>query len=130
MQHVGGGGEAGGVAAQYRLMQQVLGDHGLAEAVGADDHDVGGGFQEAEGEELIEERAIELLGPVVVEVGHGFEGAEAGVVHAAFEAATQPLALFDLQHPGEPGLLGDFLDVGEEPVEVQPPQPLFERIKG
>src|SRR5579872_2038429 len=129
MQHVGGGGEARGVAAQHRLMQQVLGDHALAEAVGTDDHEVGGLLEEAEGEELIEERAIELFGPLVVEVGHGLEGAEARVVHPALEAALQSLALLDLEEATEPGLVDELLGVGEESIEAESPQALFEGIK-
>jgi hypothetical protein len=55
--------------------------------------DVGGLLEEGEGEQLIQQRAIELFRPVVVEVGRGFEGAESGVILAALEAAMQALAL-------------------------------------
>src|SRR5579863_10190459 len=103
MQHVGGGGEAGAHPAQDRLMQQVLGDHGLAEAVGAGDHDVGGLLEEGEGKELVQQCAIELLWPAVVEVGHGLEAAKPGVTETALEAAVLPLTLFDLEYALEPG---------------------------
>jgi hypothetical protein len=36
MEHVGGGREARPVAAQDRLMQQILGDQGLASGLGED----------------------------------------------------------------------------------------------
>jgi hypothetical protein len=80
-------------------------------------------LEEAEGEELIEERAIELLRPVVVEVGQGLEAAEASVTEPALEAALLALTVFDLEHALEPGLMQDLFGVGEEPVEVQSAQP-------
>ena len=59
-------------------MQQVLRDHGLAESVGADEHDVGGLLEEVEGEEFLEKLAIDFFRPSVVEVGDGFELERAG----------------------------------------------------
>jgi hypothetical protein len=110
-------------------MQQVLGDHAFAEAVWADDDDVGGLLEEGEGEQLLQQRTIELFRPVVVEVGHGLEGAEPGVILAALKAALQALALLDFQNAREPGLGSDFLEVGEQSVQIQPTQALLERIK-
>src|SRR6185312_2532297 len=52
VEHVGGGSEARGVAAQHRLVQQILGDHTFAEAIWADDDDVGGLLKEGKGEQL------------------------------------------------------------------------------
>jgi hypothetical protein len=86
-----------------------------------DDHDVGGLLEEAQCEQLIEERAVKLLGPVVVEVGHGLEGAEPGVIQPALKAAALPLAFLDLEQASKPGLAGEILGVGEQAVEVQPP---------
>ena len=129
MEHVGGGGEARRVAAQHRLMQQVPGDHAFAEAVWADNDDVGGLLEEGEGEQLLQQRAIELFRPAVVEVGHGLEGAEPGVILAALEAALQALALLDFQNAQQPRLGGHFLQVGEQSVQIQPPQALLERIR-
>ncbi len=93
MEHVAGGGEAHGVAAEQRVVGEVLGDHRLADAVGADEDDVGGLGEEVEGEEFLDGAAVDLLRPLPVEVGHGFEGAEAGVLEAPLEAAPLAFAL-------------------------------------
>ena len=82
-----------------------------------------------EGEEFVEECAVELFGPLVIEVGHGLEGAEARVVQAALEAALQPLALLDLEEATEPGLVDELLGVGKQAIEAEPPQALLEGIK-
>ena len=54
-------------------MQQVLRDHRLADAVRADEDDVGGLLEEVQGEQFLEELAIDFFGPGVIEVGDGFE---------------------------------------------------------
>ena len=129
VQHVGGGGEACRVAAQHRLMQQVLRDHAFAEPVWTDHDDVGGGLQELQGKELIEERSIELLRPLVVEVGHGLEGAEARRIQTAFETALQPFALLDLEQAAEPGLVEQLLGVGEQAKEAELAQAALQFLK-
>ncbi len=78
-------------------MQQVLGDHGFADTVGADQDDVGGLLEEVQGEQLIEELAIDFFGPGVIEVGDGFELEEARVAEATLEAPTLPFAFLDLE---------------------------------
>ncbi len=90
VQHGGGGGEACRVAAQQRLVQQVFPDHAFAEPVWTDHDDVGGGFQELEGEELIEERAIELFNDeeivaccMLALVNEGARVLEEGIAHSA-----------------------------------------------
>jgi hypothetical protein len=50
--------------------------HGLADAVGPEQHDVGGIVDEGEREQLIDESAVDLRGPAPVEVGDGLEGAD------------------------------------------------------
>ena len=88
VQHVGGEGEAGAVAVQDRLVGEVLEQHGLAQAVGADQHDVGGFLDEGEREQFVDQCPVALLGPGPVEVGDRFEGAETSVIEAAFERAA------------------------------------------
>jgi hypothetical protein len=46
------------VAAQDRLMQQALRDHGLTDAVRVDQDDVGGLLKEVQGEQPLEELAF------------------------------------------------------------------------
>ena len=54
-------------------MEQVLRDHRLADPVRADQDDVGGLLEEVQGQQFLEELAIDLFGPGVVEVRDGFE---------------------------------------------------------
>ena len=53
-QEVGGSREEGGVAGEDRLMGDVLGEHGLAEALGPDQDHVLAAFEEVEGEDAFE----------------------------------------------------------------------------
>ena len=92
-------------------MEQVLRDHGLADAVRADEDDVGGLVEEVQGEEFFEELAIDLFGPGVIEVRDGFELEEPCIAEPALETATLPFALLDLEHAREPGLVADLLDL-------------------
>ena len=69
VQHVGGEREARAVAVQDRLVGEILEQHGLAQAVGADQHDVGGLGEEGEREQLLDRAAVALGGPGPVEVG-------------------------------------------------------------
>ena len=85
MQHVGGEGEAGAVAVQDRLVSEIFEQHGLAEAVGADEHYVGGLGEKGEREQFLDRAAIAFAGPVPIEVGDGFEGAQTRVIQTALE---------------------------------------------
>ena len=68
-QEVGGGGEEGGVSADNGLVGDVLGEHGLAEALGpVQDHVLAAG-EEVEGEDAFESWAVEGAGPVPVREG-------------------------------------------------------------
>ena len=60
VQHVGGEGEARAVAVQDRLVGEVFEQHGLAQAVGADQHHVGRLGEEGEREELLDGGAVAL----------------------------------------------------------------------
>ena len=66
----------------------ILGDHGFPQAIAADDHAVAGFGEEVQGEGAFDQRAIDLLGPLPIEVSQGFKAAETGLSQAAFEAAA------------------------------------------
>ena len=51
---------------------------------------------EVEREDAVDGRAVELLGPVPLEVGDRFEAAEAGRAQAPFESAPRALVEFGL----------------------------------
>jgi hypothetical protein len=97
----------------------VLQDHGLADAVGADEHGVVAGGDEAGSEEVVDGLAVDFLGPGSVEVGHGLEGGYAGVFDAAFKAALVALALLDGEHLAQPRLVGELLPAREEAEEAE-----------
>src|SRR6266581_2815916 len=119
MQHVGGDDEASAIAAEDRLVQQVLRDHRLADPVRTDQDDVSGLLEEVQSEKLLEELAIDLFGPGVIEVRDGFELEQPGVAEATLQTATLPFAFFDLEHALEPGLVADLLGLRQQAVEVQ-----------
>jgi hypothetical protein len=69
VQHVGGEREASRMAVQDGLIEHIFHQHRLAETVGTDQDDIGGLFDEGQGEDLLDERAITLSRPLPVEVG-------------------------------------------------------------
>ena len=79
VEHVRGGGEPRGEAAEDAMVEEVFHQHRFADAVRSEEDDVGGVVDEGEREEFLDEGAVDALGPVEVEVGEGFEGADAGV---------------------------------------------------
>ena len=124
---VRGGDEEAGVAGQDGVMDEVLGAHGLAEALGADEDDVVSVRQEVEREDALEGRAIEGGRPVPVPVGDRFETPEAGALQAPFDApapAVLELGGDDVleEHGGTPAEPGG---AGEDVVEIlgRPQQP-------
>ena len=104
VEHVRGGGEPRGEAAEDAMVEEVLHQHGLPDAVRSDEDDVGGVLDEGEREELLDEGAVDALGPVEVEVGEGFEGADAGVGETPFEGAALAFAVLDVDDALDPGL--------------------------
>lgn len=58
-----GGGEADGEALKDGVVGEVLGEEGLAGAVGSNEDDVGALAEEVEGEEVVDEGAVEVPGP-------------------------------------------------------------------
>ena len=93
-QQVGGGDKERGVAGQDRLVHEVLGEHRLAQALIPDQDDVLALGHEVEREGALDGRAVELLGPVPLEVGERFEATEARRAESAFESAPRPLVEF------------------------------------
>jgi len=76
VEHVAGHGETRGIAVNDGVVDEILGDHGLADAVGSEKDDVDGVVDKGEREELVDEFSVDALGPLPVEVGDGFEGAD------------------------------------------------------
>ena len=52
---------------------------------------IAAGGEEVQGEGAFDQGAVNLLGPVPIEIGQRFEAAEAGLGEAAFEAAASPV---------------------------------------
>ena len=119
-EEVRGGREARGVAGQHGGVHDVLGEHGLAEALRPDEQHIVGEREKVEGEDPFEGAAVQGGGPVPIPVGHWFEAAEARGGEAAFDAAALPVLelggddAFE-QHGGTPAPLGG---LGDEVVEV------------
>jgi hypothetical protein len=76
----------------------------------------------------LEQGTVEQVGPFIVEVDEGLEGAQARVVEPALETSLVPFGLFDLEHLRQPGLTGDLPCASEKTVEIQPLQALLERL--
>ena len=70
-----------------------------------------------------------FCGPGPVEVGDGLEGAQAGVIEAAFEGAARALGVFDFEYPGEPRFVHQRFGLSEQAVETELAQALASRLK-
>ncbi len=115
----GGSGAQDGEAGEDRLVGDVPGDHGLAQAVRADEGEVAALADEVEAERTLDQVALDLLWPVPVEVGDGLEASDAGPLQPALEAASRSLDLLqpcDLLQDlsGRPAALGG---AGQKVVE-------------
>ncbi len=121
-----------GEAGQDSLVCDVSGEHGFAQPVGSDECEVAALTDEVEAEGPFDQVALDLFGPVPVEVGDGLEASDAGSLKAAVEAAS---CLFDLLEAsdffedlcGRPAALGsaceeivESLGNGDETDFVQP----------
>jgi len=80
-------------------VSEVLGDHRLADAVGARQHHVGGLGEELHVEYVLHQIAVELARPAPVEVHHRFERPELGVADPSFQAPPATLFLLHLDQP-------------------------------
>jgi len=119
-EQLGRGGEERGVSLQDRVVDDVPRDHRLAESLGGDEDDVVAAVDEVELEGGFDVGAVDLRGPVPVEVRHGSEGAEAASGQAPLEAAAGALLRLEMSHvleelAGAEALLGR---VGDDVVEV------------
>ncbi len=76
------------MAGEDGVVDDVLGDHRLAEALGRDEDDVGARAEEVELEGTLDGGAVDLPRPLPLEVGHGLEVAELAAGEAAYEAAA------------------------------------------
>ena len=128
MEHVGGHGEASGVAVEDGVMDDVLREHGFADAVGSEEHDVDGIVDEGEREELVDELAVDGLGPLPIEVGGGFEGADARIGESPFERASFAFTVFDVDDGFEPGLAEERVVLGGETVQAEGAQSLAQGV--
>jgi len=102
-------------------MTDVLGDHGLTQAVGADQDKIARLGQEVQGQRPLDDVALDACRPRPVEIGHGLEPADLGGTQAAFEAAVRAFGYFDLRELFEqlarrPALLGG---VGQHVIHLR-----------
>ena len=80
-----------GVAGQHGGVHDVLGEHGLTEALRPDEQHIVGEREKVECEDPFEGAAVQGGGPVPIPVGHRFEAAEARGGEATFDAAALPV---------------------------------------
>ena len=113
-------------------MDDVLGEHRFAEALGADQEDILGAVKEVEGEDAVEGGAVERGRPVPVPVGDGCEAAEAGGGEPAFDTAALPLLELGSdevleEDGGAPAVAGG---AGKDVVEVVRPSAATRGVGG
>jgi hypothetical protein len=80
--------EQHGVTRQHRLMADVLGDHRLAQPVGAHQDQVAGLREEVQRQSTFNDIAFDLAGPGPVEVGHGLKLLDLGEAQPPFQTAV------------------------------------------
>src|SRR5262249_61192353 len=85
---VDGGGEEHGVSTNAGGMAKRNGDVRLAEADGADEDDVGLTFNEGQPEQVLDLRAVDLLGPAPLKILERLEHGEARVFDAPLDGAV------------------------------------------
>ena len=72
-----GGAKQDGVSGHHSRIGDVFGDHGLAQAVTAQQDQIAFFLDEIQGEGAFNHIALDFLGPVPIEVGDGFETTDA-----------------------------------------------------
>ena len=118
-EQLAGAGEQHGVSLDHRLMGDVLRDRRLADAVGADKHDVGGVLEELQRHQRIDGGAVAAFGPRPVEVAERFEAADMGGAQPAFQTAAGAFLLLPTEQRRDPGFAGDLAPVREQPVQIE-----------
>src|SRR6058998_152104 len=98
------------VAGQNGSMADVLDDHRLAQAVGADEDEVASLPDDLQAEGLLDGIAVDALGPVPVELRDRLEPAETGSLKTPLDGAVGPLPKLFAHHfledgPGGPPVL-------------------------
>ena len=86
---ISGGEEAGGVAGQDRFVDQVFGNHGLAEPVRGDDDHVLALREKVQREDALDRRPMDRRRLVPFPIGHRLEAAEASVAQTPVDALPQ-----------------------------------------
>jgi hypothetical protein len=70
----------------------------LPEPLRRDEHDVASRLEEVEAHDGLDERSLDLRGPVPVEVGHGLESLEAAACATPIKPASGAVLLLDVDH--------------------------------
>ena len=81
------------MAVDHRLMGEITGQGGFADAIRADQHGVGRVLEEVEGHQRFEGCPVDGGGPVPVEVAQGFEATDMCALKATLEATAGPFFL-------------------------------------
>ena len=102
VEHVAGGGEQDGVAGEQGLVGEILGDHGLADAVGADQDDVGGSARKSQAHSSSMAARSLCVGQCQSKSARGLKRAEASVAQTAFQAAAGAFLLFPVDQRRQP----------------------------
>src|SRR5258708_36810149 len=86
----------------HRLMSEVAGQGGFADAVRADQHGVGCVLEEVEAHQRLESSPVDRRGPVPVEVAQRVEAADMGALKATLDAAPGAVVLFPAARGARP----------------------------
>ena len=82
---------------QHRLVADVLGNHGLAQTVGADQDQVAGFGEKVQRQRPFNDVAFDLGGPGPVVVGHGLKLLDLGEAQPPFQTAVGAFGGFGLR---------------------------------
>ena len=118
-QQFAGTGKQHGMAVEDRLMGDVLGEHGLADAIGSDQNGVAGVLEEVECHQGLDGGAVAAFRPSPVEIAQRFEAADMGAGQAPFQAAARPLLLLPIDHRLGPATGDGFLPMGQQTMEME-----------
>ena len=100
-------------------MGDIAGERRFADAVGADQDDVGGVLEEVEGHQGFEGRTIAAFGPTPIEVTDRFEAADMGGAQTTLQAAAGALLLLPIEQHADPFGGGGFPPVCQDAVQVE-----------
>src|SRR5690606_36859965 len=107
----------------------VLEDHRLADTVRTNQDCVLALLDEAKSHELVDAFSVEFRWPFPVEVGHCLEGTDGGRAKAALATTALSVALFDVEHLVQPGLVCDVVPATKQSKQTQLLQPCFHRVR-